>query len=59
MANSLFPSGLPLLTYGNYADWAVKVQAAVMKKANVKVMLGEETMPTLAADLSNASDVRD
>ena len=58
MSNLLSPSGLPLLTHDNYADWAIKVSAAVMKKADVKVMLGEEVMPTLAADLSNADAVR-
>ena len=58
MSNDLSASGLPFLSHDNYADWAIKVTAAVMKKADVKIMLGTELMPTLAADLSNADDIK-
>jgi hypothetical protein len=57
MSDTLSPSGIPLLTATNYADWSLKLSAAVMKKANIAVMLGTEPMPTLAADSSNAKEV--
>ena len=59
MSDTISSSGIPLLTANNYADWSLKVSAAVMKKANIKVMLGTEPMPTLLADSSNAKQVRE
>jgi hypothetical protein len=47
MSDTHTPSDIPTLTAANYA--------AVMKKANIAVMLGTEPLPTLLSDLSNAN----
>jgi hypothetical protein len=57
MSETTSSSGIPLLTTTNYAEWSLKLSAAVMKKANIEVMLGTSPMPTLLPDLSNAKQV--
>ncbi|KIM29214.1 hypothetical protein M408DRAFT_23022, partial [Serendipita vermifera MAFF 305830] len=46
-----------LLQADNYVEWFIKLSAAVMKKANINVMLGTVSMPQVEADLSNAQQV--
>jgi len=60
MSDTTSSSGIPILTATNYAEWSLKLSAAVMKKANIELMLGTSPpMPTLAPDLSNAKHVRE
>ncbi|KIM20097.1 hypothetical protein M408DRAFT_30657 [Serendipita vermifera MAFF 305830] len=57
MDNNIFSQEIPTLQANNYAEWSMKLSAAVMKKANINVMLGTVSMPQLEADLSNAQQL--
>lgn len=59
MDNNTSPNGIPILKADNYAEWSIKLSAAVMKKANINIMLGTLPMPQLDATLSNAQEVLD